>query len=428
MSCERNHLKVLCLVFLSMLLLSACGPKQTEPAVEVSEEPPAEITIEFWDYTNPGVYEPWWEEFIASYESSHPGVTIERTGFAEKDYDNKLRTAMAAGSEPDIMFVISGSAIIDYASSGKIASLDNLVDQSIWVPSLLGAFGYEGKIYAVPLGPMASPMWYDESLFKEYAVVPPETWDDLLGLCDFFNGVGITPLSLAGIERWEIMMYYDYLQHQYGGYDLLDQAARGQGADFTNEAFNKAGSRLQELFANGCFPEQFMGLDQDQMTAAFFNGEAAMELIGPWVVGMAKDMAPEGFQLRAFRFPALPDAIAGTEKDLEGGVNGFAISASCEHPEVAADFLNEFGKANQNFVNEIGYLPTVPGVSVEDPIMAEVAGFMSEANVMFTWADRRLPSAIVDDYLNSLVSLAAGEMTPEEFGRTMTDIVEEKVE
>ena len=40
---------------------------------------PENITLEFWDYTNPGTYEPWWQQFITAYQSSHSGVQINRT-------------------------------------------------------------------------------------------------------------------------------------------------------------------------------------------------------------------------------------------------------------------------------------------------------------------------------------------------------------
>lgn len=422
--------------------LFGCGPAQTtseqpgvteevtETEVEVTSETDLvaeQITIEFWDYTAPGVLEEWWDEFIATFNSSHPGITVTRTSFPESDYDAKLRTSIAANSVPDILFLISGSAVIDYGSAGVIAPIDDLIDKSIWTSSLLNAFSYGESIYAIPLGPMSSPMWYDEALFDKYGVKPPESWDDLISLCGFFNDAGLIPISLGGIEQWEIMMYFDYLHHQYGGYNLLDMAAQGEGASFEDEAFVKAGERLQELFTNKCFPEDFMGIDQDQMTDAFFNGEAAMELIGPWIVGMSKGMAPEGFKLRPFAFPALPDALPGTEKDMEGGVNGFAISASSEHPEAVAEFLMEFGRANQSWVDAVGYLPSVPGVSSSDPIVSELIMLTEEASTMFAWADRRLPSIIVDDYLNNLTLLAAGELTPEEFGSIMTGVVDEKI-
>jgi raffinose/stachyose/melibiose transport system substrate-binding protein len=428
-----NQIKIslyICLIL--AFTLSACqaapaAPATGEPTQEEApaEQPSEQKTFEFWDYAGP--YIPWMKDFIAKYQSEHPGITIKYTTIPEVDYDEKLRTAMAAGSEPDILFQISGSSLSEYANAGKVIALDSLVDKSLWTPSTLSALTYDGKLYAIPLGPMISPMWYNVKLFKENNIAVPTTWEQLLDTCNAFNKKGITPISFAMLERWEVMVYYDYFQHQLAGPGVMDKAAHGQGASFSDPQFIEAAERLQELFNAKCFPEGTASLDSNQMAASFFNEEAAMIELGTWIIGMAKDQAPEDFEMSSFLFPALPNNISGTEQDVLGGVNSFAISARCKHPEEAAKFLTAFGEANSDFVNASGYLPSVPGVKVDNVLTNQLIGYFENAGTLYIWGDRRLPTAIVDDYLDNLVALAVGEMTPEEFGAKMDAAVQQKV-
>jgi raffinose/stachyose/melibiose transport system substrate-binding protein len=421
---------------LAALLLTQCASPTAAPAatqVPATTQAPAatptpeNITLEFWDYTNPGTYEPWWQKFVAAYQSSHPGVHINRTPIDPKDYDAKLNTAFAANSEPDILFVISGAGLNDYAKAGKVVALDKLLDTSIWTPGIMSSLSYNGSAYAVPLGPQPSPFWYNTKLLADHNLQPPQTWAQLLSLCDTLSAANITPLALGGLERWEASMYYQDIVNQVGGPDLMDKAATGKGASFTDAPFVASGKHLLELFDHKCFPADFSGTDFNAMSQTFFNGDAAMELMGPWLVGMAHGLAPAGFTLGAARFPKLPEAIAGTENNLEGGINSLAISARSKHPEAAAQFLAAFGKANQDFITAVDYLPSIPGATVKDPALNQVAGFMTDAKVMYAWADRRLPAVLVEDYLNNLTAMVTKEITPEDFGAKMAAAVAQKV-
>jgi ABC-type glycerol-3-phosphate transport system substrate-binding protein len=438
---RRIYLIILVVLTLSMIL-GACAapttpaptevPPQTAPT-QVPQQLPtstvasAPITLEFWDYTSPGPQETWYADFIQSYEKSHPGITVHRVGTVEKDYDQKLRTAIAAGQVPDIFFVISGDNVSEFATAGVLTPLDKLVDKSIWIPSLLEGLSYNGSVYAIPESPTPAPIWYNIALFKEHSVNPPKTWDDLLNACDTFNKAGITPISIGMLERWEIELYYQNILNQLAGPDFEYKAAHGQEASFSDPRAIQAAQYIVDLIDRGCFPKDFASMDQNAMATIFFSGQAAMEMMGPWLVGMSYDGAPKGFQMGAMQFPTMPNAIPGTETNIVGAIDGYGISASSKNQQAAADFLDAYGKANQDYATVVGYLPTIPGGTVTDPALSQAADLFGQANYMITFSDRLVPAVIVDDYMNSYVALTLKQVTPTQFGEQMATAVSEKV-
>jgi raffinose/stachyose/melibiose transport system substrate-binding protein len=449
---------VFCLIVLALfaLVVSSCAPAPaaaptTAPAAPQPTQAPAAIsapanptaapanpsptaaapatpvTLEVWDYSNPGPSEDWWAQFIKTYETQHPGTTVSRTAIPEKDYDQKLRTAIASNTEPDIFFLIAGSNVSDFADAKTIQPLDNLVDKSIWTPSLISSFTFQGALYAIPQYPYMLPLWYNTSMFQQNNIAVPKTWDDLLGACKTLRAAGKIPIALGLQERWELLIYYDYIVEQTAGPGMVEKAAAGQGASFTDKPFVDAATDLKQLVDNKCFPDGVGSLDQNAMASQFFNGQAAMMSNGPWTIGMAKSSAPADFKMGVFSFPALPNNVSGTEKDVVGGIDGFAISTHSSHAKEAADFLNAFGKANQSYSDTNGQLPAVPGITPKDPLLAQLATEIQNANILVVSGDRRVPAVLVDDYLNNVAGIGLGQVTPEQFGQNMANAVNTKV-
>ena len=440
---SSKKFKLVSLFLMMLVLLVSCAGPSTQtseaPAASNTQPSAAEapksaitetnasqpVTIELWDYLSPDKIEAWWQTFIADYQNTHPGVTINRIPYAEKDYDNALRTAIAAGQPPDILYLITGMNLYDYAESGTIIPIDGLVDTSIYTPGLITSLSHNGAVYAVPRSVEPTLFWYNVKLFEENNVNPPKTWDELLSMCDTFNKAKIIPISLAGIERWQASMFYQPLVYQTGGYDLIDKAGRGE-VSWTDPAFIKAGDYLVQMADRGCFPSNLVGMDYTAGFQAFVNGDAAAEVMGSWIVQGVRDAAAPDFDLSAFLLPIVPDALPSTEVNMELGVAAFAITANSKHSDVAADFLNVWGENSKSY-SEAGFLPVVPGATVQDPASKVAIELMGGTKVTYTWADRRLPGALMEDYLNNLTAMLIKQITPLEFGQKMDEAVKSKV-
>jgi raffinose/stachyose/melibiose transport system substrate-binding protein len=126
--------------------------------------------------------------------------------------------------------------------------------------------------------------WYNKALFKRAGLdTPPTTWSGFLDAVRGLKSAGITPIGLAGKEKWPGMYYWAYLAMRTAGLDALQKAAGTK--DFTGAGFVEAGQHLKELVQLQPFQKGFLGASYSTPSgeaAAVGNGKAAMELMGQW--------------------------------------------------------------------------------------------------------------------------------------------------
>src|SRR5206468_5668603 len=94
---------------------------------------------------------------------------------------------------------------------------------------------------------------------------------------------GVTPIALAGKDKWPGHFYWAYLAIRVGGLDALKQAA--VDGSFDAPSFVTAGQHLKELVDLQPFQKGFLGAEYgapDGQAATVANGKAAIELMGQW--------------------------------------------------------------------------------------------------------------------------------------------------
>ena len=106
---------------------------------------------------------------------------------------------------------------------------------------------------------------------------------------------GVAPFTLANSTRWPGAFWLIYLATRSGDPETFINAYnREEGASFEDEAFVKAGERIQELVEMDAFVQGFNGLNYDtgESRAQLWSGDAAMELMGDWQYNTALEEAP----------------------------------------------------------------------------------------------------------------------------------------
>lgn len=397
------------------------------PASTAVETSPEKVTLELWDITESESYDAWWEDFLKQYQADHPEVTIHKTSFDTVTYDDKLLAAMSVGNPPDIFYNIAGESVAKYVRTGKVAALDGMIDESVWSQGLLNGLKWDGKLYGVPIAPYTLVLWYNKGVFSDLNLTPPATWDELIGDCATIKKAGIVPIALGNQAKWPFMIYFEYLLYAYGGPDILSNATFGaDGKSWKDEAFLKAADKTVELINSGCFPDSFNGFDHSNANGLFFNDQAAMDLMGSWLPGVAKADAPAGFEMGFLYFPTPSDAefSMGEGGGLNVGLDMFSVSADSPNKQAAVDLLNEFGKQAGKFSAAAGNIPAVKDATVEDPMMADLAEAVTGASFVFGSGDRILPAPVVDPYLNNLQALSLGDLSPQQFVDEMTATID----
>lgn len=143
---------------------------------------------------------PNWESMVAPFtEQTGCRIEVEST----RDIVPVLTTRVEAGNPPDIAGVPSFGAIRTFLEEGDVKPLDfldmgRIQEQfgEVWLD--LGT--YNGTLYGIlPRAAVKSLIWYSPPAFEAAGYEVPETWDDLLALCDQIEGDGAACFSI-GLE------------------------------------------------------------------------------------------------------------------------------------------------------------------------------------------------------------------------------------
>lgn len=401
---------------LAAMLLVGCGKRA------VREE---SIKLTFWHIMNYEGPDKVLAAAVARFEAAHPGVTVEVQTFANDAYKQKLPVEMASNTPPDVFFTWGGGMLAEFARAGRVVKLDDALLQDGWrdrfIEQAMGICSTPEGTYAVPLDLSVVALWYNRDLLAAQGIQPPATFADLLAASAKLKAAGITPLSLGNRNVWPGAFYFIYLAARQGGSELfLDAAAGKPGASFADPAFVAAGENLRQLVAAEAFPSGFNGLDDAAARTRFLAGEAGMYLMGTWLVPRVMSTAPEFMdKLACASFPAVADG-KGDPTTVVGGVNcGFAVSSTCEHPDLAIDLLRYL--TAPEVVDGWCDIGRIPALKITDEQVAKLPKPTREAHTLLVQAaglqpyyDQYLPPRLGEEHTNTTQGIFAGSLTPQE--------------
>lgn len=383
----------------------------------------AGTTLTFWHIMNYEGPKEVLDAAVRRFEKARPGVTVEVQTFDNDAYKTKLNIEMAGGMPPDVFFTWGGGALASFAHGGKVLDLTDAVNRDGWrgriLPSPLGLCTARGRVYAVPLDLACVPVWYNAELFAAHNLTPPKTFQALIRLSRKLRAEGITPLALGNRKQWPGAFYFIYLSARIGGTQLFfDAAARKPGRAFNDPAFIAAGERLQELVSVRAFSTGFNGIDVGHARTQFLNGDAAMYLMGTWLVARVRKEQPDFLsKMKCFAFPAVADG-EGDPTTIVGGVNcAFAVSTACKHPREAVELVRfltaeEVGEA----WCRIGRIPAVrvserAQAALPAPTRAAL-GLLKAAKSLQPYYDQYLPPRLAEEHKKTTQGLFARTLTP----------------
>jgi len=358
---------------------------------------------------------------IDNFNATHDDVQIEVTVMENDAFKTQIAVAVAAGEQPDIFMTWGGGLLKSYVDAGIVREIPELDTEAgaNFIPGGLGPSTFDSKHYAVPANLAGIGLYYNKALFAEADLDAPATWDDLIASCAVFNEMGVAPISLGNVNRWTGSFWFMYLNLRTGGPEAF-QAAYGRTGSFADPTFVKTGELIQQAVEAECFIEGYNGMNYQDEQVLFASGLAAMELQGDWNYAGLLNLEMPQEDIGFIPFPAVSED--GDELAMLGGT-GQAFTISSKAPEetnmVLIELLGspEFGLA----CAENGFLPAVKGAEdrIEDPLVKDIAGMLSEASYVQLAYDQFLPPELAQVHLDTTQALFGLSMSPEEAAETM---------
>lgn len=365
------------------VLLQGCGSGQDNSG---------KIEIELVQYKPEAVevFEQLEEEFNRTHDNIHltiespnDATTILKTRFIREDYPDII----GIGGDINYSYFIDSNILADISdyeglNSIKPAYID-ILEGLEFVPT-------EGT-YGVPYVANAAGILYNRAMFQEHGWEIPETWDELMELCENIQAAGIQPFYFGFKDTWTCLAPWNALAVDLAPADVCQQVNRSE-TTFTEE-YREISEKMLQLLQYGEAGSFAYGYN-DACTA-FANGEAAMYTIGSYAVPQIKSVNPD-MDIDSF---VMPGSDSPDGNVLNSGVDlQFCVLEACENKEAAyevLDFLLEHDNL-QAYLDNQNAVPCKDEAFDLAPMLDGMKDYINEGK-MCDYQDHYYPSEMAVD-------------------------------
>jgi len=381
---------------------------------------------------------------VERFNEANPEHQIQFTTFQNDAFKTKIKTAIGAGQSPTIIYGWGGGTLRSYVAAGQVDDLTSWFDANPAVknrlfPTAFAPATVDGKIYAMPTEAVQPIiLYYNEEVFDNVGVQPPQSWGDVMDLVPKFNDKGIAPFSLGGQSRWTEMMWLEFLFDRIGGPDVFAAAYDGEPNAWSNPAAIDALTKTQDLIKADGFVRGFSSITADSNAdqALLYTGKAAMMLHGSWTYGGMStdggDFVSSG-KLGYMNFPPV-DGGKGDPSDTLGNPAQYLSiysKATDEQKEVAKSFFSTAILSDEEVKQWIdtGSVPIVQGTeselgaSKDADFLKFVYQLSTGAKVFAQSWDQALSPTAAETLLDNIAKLFQLSIGPRQFADNMNQVI-----
>ncbi|WP_372425007.1 ABC transporter substrate-binding protein [Salinarimonas chemoclinalis] len=332
------------------------------------------------------------EGMIARFQEMHPDLEIQTTIIDREAYKTQLRNFLTANA-PDVATWHAGNRMAPYVEAGLFEDVSDLWDEEISrdLASTKGSMTMDGKQWGVPYTYYQWGVYYREDLFAQYGLSEPETWDDFKANCQTLLDNGVKCFAIGTKFLWTAAGWFDYVNLRTNGYEFHMDLTAGR-VPWTDERVRATFANWRELIDMNAYIDNHTSYSWQEALPFMVQGDAAMYLMGNFVVAPLREAGLSDDQLGFFQFPAIDASIPMAE---EAPTDTFHIPAQARNKDAARAFLRYVADAeNQTIINaELGQLPINSRATIEDDeFLNEGFAMLSSAEGLAQFFDRDAPA------------------------------------
>lgn len=375
---------VLAVSMLAAVILPGCGSDENsgKTEIEILQYKPEAAT--YFDQVE--------EQFNATHDDIHLTIsspndasTIMRTRFIREDYPDII----GIGGDINYSYYVDADILADVSD---YEGLSDVKQSYIDILENLEITPKDGT-YGVPYVANAAGILYNKDMFEEHGWEIPESWSELIDLCEEIQAEGILPFYFGFRDTWTCLAPWNSLAVDLAPADTCQQVNAGETT--FSEEYVEVAEKCLELVSYG--PEDPFAYGYNDACTAFANGESAMYPIGSYAVPQILSVNPE-MNIDSFVTPGNDDPSKNT---LNSGVDlMFAVTAECENKEAAyevLDFLME-DENIQAYIDDQNAVPCKEGDFDLAPMLDGMTPFIESGN-MTDYQDHYYPSEMAADAL-----------------------------
>lgn len=351
---------------------------------------------------------------VTAFERENPQVKIAVTYADTDQLQSTLPAQLSSGTAPDVFTVWPGygnpAALRTFESAGRLADLSGLEfarrvpEDTKWVTRVGDA------TYAVPANYSGIGAIYSKKAMRDVGGTTPETWDELLQLCDKAKAGGKVLFAL-GIETPWVTQLADYALAATTVYAGQPEFATEMGngrATFADSGWRKALEKYVELDERDCFSSDPLGTSYETSIQDVAEGRAVGVIQVASSTSAITATAPE-LQLAMFALPASNNAA---QTHMPGAVSAaYGVNFDSDNKALAMKFAEFLGSdTGQNLYNQdSGTLPAIPNDRfTADPVLKELVAHQ-KAGTTVPFMDQLWPRPQVQqEHFTQIQKLFAG--------------------
>ena len=399
--------------FFSLLLVATIllgGALGGVSAVVAQDGEPVELLV--WDqFTDPDQNDAA-EAIYAAFTEQNPNITIRREAVTSDQMRQTVRTALASGTGPDIIFYDAGPGFAGVlADANLLVPLGDYATEYGWddriAASALQGTTINDELFGLPLQIDLIGMWVNNTLIEQEGLTVPRTFEELTAFCTQAAELGYIPIAFSNSPGWQAGHQFSMAANDMIGPEAMGQLLFEQEGSWDTPEMTAA---IQSFFVDareaGCYGPEVNGLTYDDGNSLFYTGESLLNTTGSWIVNeIEANMAD--FDVEFVPFPQ-PEGAEG-QYWVTGVGSAYFISANSEYPDEAAQFLDYLFSSETavRWVNEARF-----------PVPVEFDPAAVEASPQFEAVITTLTTAIAED---TAMGYNIDVLAPARFNEMMTN-------
>ena len=418
---DRSQNRVVSLlVMLAIILAGGLGGG----AVVTAQDEPVELLV--WDqFTDPDQNDAA-ESIYADFTAQNPNITIRREAVTSDQMRQTVRTALASGTGPDIIFYDAGPGFAGVlADANLLVPLDDYAAEYGWADRIaataLQGTTIDDQVFGLPLQIDLIGMWANNTLIEQEGLTVPQTFEELLTFCTQASELGYIPIAFSNSPGWQASHQFSMAANDMVGPAAIEQMLfQREGSWNTPEMVAAIESYFVDAREAGCYGPEVNGLTYDDGNSLFYTGQSLLNTTGSWIVNeIEANMAD--FEVEFVPFPE-PEGAEGRYW-VTGVGSAYFISANSEHQDEAALFLDYLfsPETATRWVNEARFPVPVefdPATLEASPqfeaVITTLTTAVAEGTEMGYNIDVLAPARFNEMMTNGFQAIIAGDKTAEE--------------
>ncbi len=171
-------------------------------------------TVEFWNDKMANMEQSYLDAIFGEVKNVS-GYTIDMVPYPDTaSYQTAMQQTIRDEKAPGLFTWWSGPQLQTLVENGLVEDLTPVWDNYIYnegvSQGVADAFTFDGKVYAAPWSVLYNVVFYNKTVFDQYGLKEPETFDEFLQLCETLKSNGVTPIALKS-DSWAGFIWFQAL-------------------------------------------------------------------------------------------------------------------------------------------------------------------------------------------------------------------------